>query len=687
MKKVISILLAVILLSGWAVMSGVTVSAEGIKTGTLVTFGSYPQSSVIDPSLLDELNAQPVTWTYYDYYCDGKKEDYMKYADITLSGDHYRAVTFKHYRPYDWKYSGDAEYSFQDDNGYEPNKVYWFKYEPIVWRVLYAPNGFLVAENLLDSQPFHNVYYYNGGYCYGDEIHAHYASLWSYSSLRAWLNSDFYNTAFDFEKSNIYTTSFTYTSNYSPSYVVESKKNNVFLLSESDVLNTAYGFSSNVDSGKDYRIAYGTDYARCQGLKVMYSSGSSYDGASWWRLSTPHNSYFNDYVEYTGQVIHGHAYTHYTDGGIRPALNVDLQSEISRSVIKITDKSGLVVNGPADTVTSTHSLAHIAAKTPTCIASGSIEYYYCGDCGKCFLDENADIGIMSADIILPATGMHTWDDGKVTSNATCTTTGEKTYTCNVCKKTKTEFIDKDADNHTGGTEIVNKKAENCGMEGYTGDTYCKGCGAMISTGTAVPATGKHTWDDGKITTAATCNATGKLIYTCKICNRTRIETIAAAGHKLSETAAKTATCTEDGNVQFYTCSECGKIFTDEDGTKEIKDVAVKAAGHDFGEWKVTKEATVDEGGIETRKCSKCGEEETRLIKKLEIKVTPGDVDGNGQILADDARLALRFSAKLEEPDENQQKAADVDGNGQVLADDARQILRFSAKLQLEFLKK
>ncbi len=66
--------------------------------------------------------------------------------------------------------------------------------------------------------------------------------------------------------------------------------------------------------------------------------------------------------------------------------------------------------------------------------------------------------------------------------------------------------------------------------------------------------------------------------------------------------------------------------------------------------------------------------------------TEGDVDGNGLILAEDARLALRFSAGLEYLDETARKAADVDGSGIVLADDARQILRFSAKLQHEFEK-
>ena len=63
---------------------------------------------------------------------------------------------------------------------------------------------------------------------------------------------------------------------------------------------------------------------------------------------------------------------------------------------------------------------------------------------------------------------------------------------------------------------------------------------------------------------------------------------------------------------------------------------------------------------------------------------PGDVNGSGEVLADDARLALRASARLQELDADQQKAADVDQNGEVVASDARQILRYSARLQTEF---
>ena len=83
------------------------------------------------------------------------------------------------------------------------------------------------------------------------------------------------------------------------------------------------------------------------------------------------------------------------------------------------------------------------------------------------------------------------------------------------------------------------------------------------------------------------------------------------------------------------------------------------------------------------------EEYTKLIKDFIGVNGPvfGDITGDGVVLADDARIALRVSAKLEFISHEQVQFIDVDGDGQVLADDARQILRFSAKLQNSFIKK
>ena len=63
---------------------------------------------------------------------------------------------------------------------------------------------------------------------------------------------------------------------------------------------------------------------------------------------------------------------------------------------------------------------------------------------------------------------------------------------------------------------------------------------------------------------------------------------------------------------------------------------------------------------------------------------PGDVNNDGDVLANDARLALRASARLEVLDPEAAEAADVNRDGNILADDARQILRYSARLVTEF---
>ena len=57
------------------------------------------------------------------------------------------------------------------------------------------------------------------------------------------------------------------------------------------------------------------------------------------------------------------------------------------------------------------------------------------------------------------------------------------------------------------------------------------------------------------------------------------------------------------------------------------------------------------------------------------------MDNNGKINAADARLVLRYYAKLENLGAIQLMAADVDGNGKVNAADARKILIFFAKLE------
>ena len=149
------------------------------------------------------------------------------------------------------------------------------------------------------------------------------------------------------------------------------------------------------------------------------------------------------------------------------------------------------------------------AKKATCIEEGYTGDTYCTDC------EN----MISTGKKIEKTD-HTWDNGVVSKDPTCTEKGSKTYTCAVCRETKTEEIL--ATRHQN-KEVRDKKAATCTKAGYTGDTYCKDCGELLKTGKETDALG-HTWGKGKVTRKSTYTAAGQLTYTCSRCGEKRVIT-------------------------------------------------------------------------------------------------------------------------------------------------------------------
>ena len=305
-------------------------------TGTVINFGSYPQSRVNDTVTINNLEGVTKNWKSYNYYSgtgywdDGNmtSSDYMLYADFLYGGEKYRAVTFSEYRPCYTGYT-HSDGTYQDDNGYYTGNTYYFKYEPLKWRVLDASTGLVICDSAIDSQPYNNYILNADGYYWGDSNKKHYASNWEYSSLRKWLNEDFYNTAFSkLQQDRIQKLTRENKSTYSSKYDSNPTSDKITLLSYDDVLNKNYGFSSSSKAKDTARQREGTDYAKCQGLS------SSYRGKSWWQLRSPCYSYFASVVDYAGQASDGDNgwLVTYTDYGVIPALNLT-QSEISTSSI------------------------------------------------------------------------------------------------------------------------------------------------------------------------------------------------------------------------------------------------------------------------------------------------------------------------------------------------------------------
>ena len=115
-----------------------------------------------------------------------------------------------------------------------------------------------------------------------------------------------------------------------------------------------------------------------------------------------------------------------------------------------------------------------------------------------------------------------WDDGKITTAPTCTKTGVKQYTCTICSETKTEEIA--ALGHDYSSDWTIDTAAACETVGSKSH-HCTRCDSKIDV-TEIPASGKHTWNNGIITKPATIAEEGVKTYTCTVCGVTRTETIA-----------------------------------------------------------------------------------------------------------------------------------------------------------------
>ena len=233
-------------------------------------------------------------------------------------------------------------------------------------------------------------------------------------------------------------------------------------------------------------------------------------------------------------------------------------------------------------------------KPATCTETGYTGDLYCKDCNM-MLRNGEKIEKKP----------HTWDNGLITTAATCTEKGIKTYTCTVCKTTKTAEIPSTGHQHT---QLRNAKEATCAEAGYTGDTYCTDCGSKLSSGKSIPKT-DHIWDAGKVTKNATCIAKGIRTFTCTVCEATWTEEIPVTGHKNKITKfAKKASCKSEGYTGDIYCQDCGVLL--EEGN------VIPKSEHTWNAGEVTKPATCTGEGTKTYICTGCG-----IIKKEIIPST------------------------------------------------------------------
>ena len=267
-----------------------------------------------------------------------------------------------------------------------------------------------------------------------------------------------------------------------------------------------------------------------------------------------------------------------------------------------------------------HALSFVAEVPSTCAVQGTKAHYVCSKCGALFADAGGTIATTAEALKLPLdpnnhgdglsstgwsakdgenhaqtckkcnreiTEAHKWDKGVVTTPATHTTEGVLTYTCEICKATRTETIEKTPEHSFGpwtkrdGDMDYHYRTCACGTEQKE----------------------MHKWNDGVITVAPTHTEKGKKLFTCTVCDATKTVDVPALTehsfgdwsklddeyhhrfcvcgveqkemHRWNDGVITVAPTHTEKGKKLFTCTVC-------DATKTVDVPALTE--HSFGDW-------------------------------------------------------------------------------------------------------
>ncbi len=209
----------------------------------------------------------------------------------------------------------------------------------------------------------------------------------------------------------------------------------------------------------------------------------------------------------------------------------------------------------------THTAQYVAAKNATCTEDGNTAYWYCTGCGKYFSDEALTVEIDPKTTVITKLGHNAVKTEA--KDATCTEDGNIAY------------------------------------------WYCEQCGKYFS--------------DEALTDEIAQEAT----------------VIAKLGHKAVKTEAKEATCTEDGSIAYWYCEQCGKYFSDEALNEEIalEDTVITALGHDAVKVEAKEPTATEDGNIAYWYCEQCGKyfSDEALTEEIALEDTVLPATGETEI--------------------------------------------------------
>ncbi|MCR5753304.1 MAG: hypothetical protein K6G30_00635, partial [Acetatifactor sp.] len=337
-----------------------------------------------------------------------------------------------------------------------------------------------------------------------------------------------------------------------------------------------------------------------------------------------------------------------------------------------------------------HHMTHTAATTQSCIGVGNTEYWYCDRCDKYFSTESgllpngesSEIELEATVIPIATIGYHDMTTHHERVESTCSATGVIEYwTCGNCDKkfstasgtkivggelVSSEVTDEELivpkatlGHHHMAEESTPAVAATCTSTGNIEYWTCEDCHKLFSTATGTKERTIEPEEEGQepetviessevtleetvtpvishtllkhSAKGATCEEAGNITYwECTACHKTfrdadaikEVEPdsviIVKRPHIMQHTDAVSANCTKSGNIEYWTCDTCGKIYRTEDGVYPLgsehegessevalADTVINASGHNMTHHDAVEETCDTAGNIEYWSCDRC----------------------------------------------------------------------------------
>lgn len=154
--------------------------------------------------------------------------------------------------------------------------------------------------------------------------------------------------------------------------------------------------------------------------------------------------------------------------------------------------------------------------------------------------------------------------------------------------------------HSFGNWVTDKKA-SCLSDG----SEHRECSCGYRQQNVISATG-HDYSVSYREKDPTCTQSGCEVKTCVNCGDVYKQTLNKLGHSMTYHEYIKATCSSEGSVAYYSCSRCGKNFSDRSGFEEIEQTVIGKMYHTFIIIEGTDATCTENGMSDYKYCSVCG---------------------------------------------------------------------------------